>query len=158
VEQLDKKILPPWPVPLILHFLVATIGSIMIGIVPEAIVSRFYYDTGLEAYSPAIALIALLLGYFVSFRLFGEKMASWIWLLGIAWLLFGIHSLVSTWDPRWDRVGRWQSVINNLFGKSSNCSNRECLGEFMFTTPFVSSVTYSLGAFLRSRKISGPSA
>ena len=44
----------------------------------EAFVSRMYYNTGLEPYSPMIARTAFLLGYFVARLIFDGRAATFI--------------------------------------------------------------------------------
>ena len=133
------------------HFFVAVAGGMLIGFFPEALVSRFYYNTGLEPYSPAIAASALLLGYFAA-RHLGLRAATWTWTIGVLWLLLGVHELTSGWSASWSLVKtRWEFAFANLFGSTLKCSGSECLYELFYTTPFTASVTYSVGACLRKR-------
>lgn len=141
-----------WPILLALHFILAAAGGMLLGFLPEALVSPFYYNTLFEAYSPMIALTALLLGYFLSFRILGLRSAEWTWTLGILWLLVGVHELRSGWNASSSpETTRWGNVLANLFGPTGKCSGSECLYELLFTTPFTASITYSIGAFLRRR-------
>jgi hypothetical protein len=48
----------------------------VVGFIPEAILGRFYYDTGIEAFAPAIAFTGLILGFFFSVRFQNGRGAS----------------------------------------------------------------------------------
>lgn len=144
--------LATWPALLALHFLFATAGSLLFGFLPEGLVGGLYYNTGIEPYSPLIALIGFFLGYFLSFRILGLRTAEWTWTLGVLWLLVGAHELTSHWNASWSpEKTRWGYALANLFGPTPKCSGSECLYELVFTTPFAASMTYSIGAFLRRR-------
>jgi hypothetical protein len=135
---------------LAIHFLVAVLGGMFIGFLPEALVGRFYYNTGLGPYSPAIACSALLLGYFIAYRVLGGRSASWAWLAGVLWLLVGIWDITRFWSASWSpEKTRWGYMLANLFGPSLKCSGTECLYELFYTTPFAASVMYSIGAYAR---------
>jgi hypothetical protein len=43
-----------WPISWMANYIVAVAGGMIIGFLPEALVSRIYYNTGLEPYSPMI--------------------------------------------------------------------------------------------------------
>jgi hypothetical protein len=147
VENLIQQRLLAWPMLVAFHFLLAAAGGMLIGFLPEGLVSRLYYNSGIEPYSPVIALVAFLLGYFLSFRVLGLRAAEWTWILGVLWLLFGVH-----WNASWSpEKTRWGYALANLFGATLKCSGSECLYEMVFTTPFTASVTYSIGAYLRRR-------
>lgn len=152
MESSANRVLFFWPVLMACHFLLAVAGGTLIGFLPEALVSRVYYNTGLEPYSPAIAASALLLGYFVGFRLLGLRAATWTWAMGVLWLLVGVHELTSHWSASWSpEKTRCGYALANLFGPTLKCSGSECLYELFYTTPFTASVTYSIGACLRKR-------
>jgi hypothetical protein len=141
-----------WIKSLVLHYLIAVVVSMIVGFLPEIIIGKLYYNTGLEPYSPLIALTAFLLGYFVSLRVRGGRAATFVWTLGLCWMLFGIYDTASSWSPLTRVATRWEYVLNSLFGPASRCSGSECLGELVFTTPFTASVTYSMGAYFRKRR------
>ena len=142
-----------WPVSWIAHYFVAVAGGMTIGFLPEALVARMYYNTGLEPYSPMIAATAFLLGYFAAGFIFSGRAANFIWIIGIAWLVFGMYETTRYWSANWSpEKTRWGYMVTNLFGPTLKCSGSECLGELIFTTPFTASVTYSIGAYLRKRR------
>jgi len=152
LESSGNRRLLLWPVLLACHFFLAVAGGMLIGFFPEALIGRAYYNTGLEPYSPAVAVSALLLGYFVSLRLFSLRAATWTWLVGVVWLLVGVHELTKSWSASWSaEKTRYGYALANLFGPTLKCSGSECLYELFYTTPFTASVTYSIGVFLRKR-------
>jgi hypothetical protein len=142
-----------WPIAWIAQYVVAVAGGMIVGFLPEALVSRMYYNTGLEPYSPMIALTAFLLGYFAARHIFQGRAATFIWIIGLAWMIFGIYDTTRNWSASWSpEKTRWGYMLANLFGPTLKCSGSECLGELLFTTPFIASITYSVGAFLRKRR------
>jgi hypothetical protein len=150
VENSIQKRMFTWPMLLAFHFLLAAAGSMLIGFFPEALVSGLYYNSGLEPYSPVIALVAFFIGYLLSFRVLGLRAAEWTGILGALWLLVGVHELTSHWNASWSpEKTRWEYALANLFGSTLKCSGSECLYEIVFTTPFTASVTYSIGAYLQ---------
>jgi hypothetical protein len=129
---------------LFLQAVVAVLGSMLIGILPEAFTGRYYYNSGLEAYSPAILAVAIILGYLAT-RKYGHSPAMWVWIIGLAWLAFGVYEESSYWHMGL-APSRLDFIASNFFGSTRRCSDTECLGEFFFTTPFAATVGYSLGA------------
>src|ERR1700688_1756166 len=142
-----------WPLSWVAHYFVAVAGAMIIGFLPEAILSRVYYNTGLEPYSPMIAITAFLLGYFVSLSIFNGRAATFVWIIGLAWMMFGIYDTTRYWSAGWSpEKTRWGYMLANLFGPTLKCSGSECLGEVFFSTPFTASITYSIGAYLAKRR------
>jgi hypothetical protein len=129
---------------LFLQGVVAILGSMFIGFLPEVFASRYYYNSGFEAYSPAILATAVILGYLVSRRL-GHSPAMWVWTVGLVWLAYGAYEESSYWHQGL-AISRLDYIAANFFGPTRRCSPTECLGEFFFTTPFAATVGYSLGA------------
>lgn len=154
MEDLIEKVLFSWPWLLVVHFFVAAAGGMFVGFLPEALVGQLYYNTAIEAFSPMIAISAFLLGYFVSFRILSLRAAPWTWILGLAWLIVGIREVSSGWSASWSPEKTvWGYVLANLFGPGLRCSGSECLYEVIFTAPFAASITYSIGAYLRQRRL-----
>jgi len=145
-----------WPISWIANYFVAIAGGMIIGFVPEALVSRLYYNTGLEPYSPMIAATAFLLGYFAAGLILNGRAATFVWIIGLAWMVFGMYDTTKGWSASWSpEKTRWGYMLANLFGPTLRCSGSECLGELLFTTPFTASITYSFGAYLRKRRNAG---
>jgi hypothetical protein len=132
-----------WP-SLFLHSAVSTFVSMIIGFLPEAFIGHLYYNTGLEAYSPMILVVAGCLGFWLNQKL-GHSAACWVWILGIAWLTYGAHSESAYWFNS-GYSSRMRYVMDNFFGGTVACSGSECLGELLFTTPCAASIVYSLAA------------
>jgi len=101
MESSAKKVLFFWPVLLALHFLLAVAGGMLIGFLPEALLSKLYYNTGVEPYSPAIAIAAFILGYFVGLRFLSLRAATWTWVIGSLWLFVGVCELATHWSATW---------------------------------------------------------
>ncbi len=138
---------------LLAQYLVAVAGAMIIGFLPEALLSRAYYNTGIEPYSPAIALTAFLLGYFVSPRVRKGQAATFVWVVGLLWLIYGMYDSVGYWSASWSpEKTRWAYMLADLFGPTDKCSGSECMGELIFTTPFAASVMYSIAAYIRKRR------
>jgi hypothetical protein len=146
-EKLDK--ITQWLFSLFFHSLVAMGVSVILGFLPEAMVSSFYKDSRIAPFSPVIAITALLLGYFFSGRI-APKAASATWIVGVLWMTYGIHDMIRNWSPVWStEATRWSYAVANLFMPTSACSGTECLGEFVYTTPFTASLTYAFGSWIR---------
>lgn len=142
-----------WPLSWTTHYFVAVVGAMIIGFFPELFMARLYYNTGLEPYSPMIAATAFLLGYFVASSVFRGRSATFVWIIGLGWMFFGIYDTTRFWSASWSpEKTRWGYMLANLFGPTKECSGSECLGELFFTTPFTASITYSVGAYLRRRR------
>src|SRR5439155_14077336 len=119
----------PWPVSWVAHYLIAVAGAMIVGFLPEALVSRMYYNTGVEPYSPMIAVTAFLLGYFTAGLVFGGRAATFVWIVGVAWMSFGIYDTTRNWSASWSpEKSRWGYMVANLFGPTLKCSSSECLG------------------------------
>lgn len=154
----EREYLPPWMrslISLAVQYVVAVAGAMIIGFGPEAVLGRAYYNTYLEPYSPAIALIGFLLGYFVSPRVRKGKAATFVWVVGLLWLIYGMYDSVGYWSASWSpEKTRLGYILANFFGPTDKCSATECAGEFLFTTPFTASVAYSIAAYIRKRRSS----
>jgi hypothetical protein len=133
---------------LLLHFLiylfVAVICSMVIGFFPEAFAGRYYLNTGIEAYSPAILVTAITLGYLLNRKL-GHSAALWVWVAGLVWLTCGIYEESRFWHNTL-HSNRLSYILDNFFGPTSKFGGEECLGEFLFTTPAAATLGYSSGA------------
>jgi hypothetical protein len=126
------------------HLFVAVICSMVIGFFPEAFAGRYYLNTGLEPYSPAILVTAITLGYLLNRKL-GHSAAIWVWVAGLVWLTYGIYDESRFWHNTL-HSSRLSFILDDFFGPTSKCGGNECLGEFLFTTPAAATLGYSLGA------------
>ena len=150
-----------WLLFLLLHCLILAVGSMTLGLAAEAAWGNYWLNTGLDGYSPMIALVALLSGYFVVSQGQSRHAAPWMWTVGTVWLAFGIFDTAwgpdawnATWSPEKTRLAH---VIANLFGPTDRCNSSECLTEIIFTTPFTASVMYSIGAYIKIRRLANRS-
>jgi hypothetical protein len=83
------------PVSLVAHYFIAVVGAMIIGFVPEALLSPLYYNT---------------------------RAARWIWVLGLLWLTFGIFDETKFWSPSWSsEKSRTGYAFAQFFGPSSKC-------------------------------------
>lgn len=138
---------------LLAQYFVAVVGAMIIGFLPEVLLSRGYYNTAFAPFSPAIASIAFFLGYFASPRIRKGQAAAFVWVVGLLWLIYGMYDSVGYWSASWSpEKTRWSYMLANLFGPTDKCSGSECIGELIFTTPFAASVMYSLAAYIRKRR------
>ena|SRR5271166_5591255 len=148
-----------WPLSWIAHYFIAVVGSMTVGFLPEAFAPRFYYNSGLEPYSPMIAVAAFLLGYFPSGSVFNGRVATFIWTIGVVWMLFGIYDVTRGWSATWSpEKTLWGYVFVNMFGPTPRCSGSECLYKLFFTTPLTASIAYFIGAYAAKRRSVSPAA
>jgi len=139
-----------WLFAVIAQFVLAVIVSAVPGILLEAFLDSQFHNSFLDNYWLLPALIALLLGYFLDPPVTKRVGAPWVWIVGLLWLAVGIWETSSGWSPAWStEPNRWIYMAHSLFGKTAQCSGSECMSELVFTMPFIASVTYSLGAFVR---------
>lgn len=99
-------------------------------------------------FGPAVWGPALALGFLLR-RRFHQREACLVWLVGLAWLLSGLHS-VKSFDHAWSRVRA------DLFpAKDADCSGTECLYVLVYTMPAICSLAYSIGAYLENCRTQG---
>jgi len=94
-------------------------------------------------------LSGAIMGYLVN-RNARDLTALLVWLIPLAWLIYGIRDSTSSYSEIWAHQSRSAYIWDNFFGMS--CSGSECLNELLFTTPFLSSISYSVTSYLVSRK------
>jgi hypothetical protein len=147
------------PLLIAFHCLIAVAGGFVLGILPEIGLEHFCERIGLGAfaplYSPVVPIIAFFLGYFISGRVLGAKVAAWTWTAGLAWLIFGVYwDDLRLWNATWSTEnGRIGSALGDFFGPTRKCGNMECLAEIVYPIPFIASVMYSIGAYRRRRQV-----
>src|SRR5271165_22141 len=90
-----------WLLLLLLHCVFLAVGSVTVGFFLQIAMDRLWVNTILKPYSPIIALVALLSGYFVVSRGQSQHAAAWTWSVGVVWLAFGIYDAASGWDASW---------------------------------------------------------
>lgn len=146
----------------IVQLVISTIGSILIGVIVVSIgvliagdltgaisggrifESRIFMLVN-EPYFVAPIVVSFTFG-FVGRHYFHPKSGAWVWVVPMAFLLFGVLS--------WKNGGYrpyWLDVWNNYFG--SQCGGSECLYEWTLTAPFYTSVAYTIGWIIRGKLI-----
>jgi hypothetical protein len=91
-----------------------------------------------------------IMGYLVN-RKVRDVAALLVWLVPLAWLIYGIRDSSASYSEAWTQQSRFAYIWDNFFG--THCSGSECLNELLFTAPFLSSVTYSITAYFASKNI-----
>jgi len=143
-----------WFLYLLLHCVFLAVASMTLGLFLQVASDHFWVHTVLEPYYPMIALVALLAGYFVASRGQSRHAAAWTWTVGVLWLAIGIYDAANGWDANWSHEKtRWAYAYANLFAPPPRCSSSECAGEAIFTMPFTASIMYSIGAFIKIRRL-----
>ena len=95
-----------------------------------------------------------IMGYLVN-RNARDLTALLVWLVPLAWLIYGISESATSYSQAWAHQSRSAYIWDKFFG--TRCSGSECLDELLFTTPFLSSVSYSITSYfasLKARKLS----
>lgn len=88
-------------------------------------------------------VVGALSGYWIN-RCGRSRAALWVWLPPLAVLA------VSFWSEYRTLSGGWPDASAAFF--SSDCSSSECLGELLFTSPAVTCIAYSAGAWWALRR------
>jgi hypothetical protein len=88
------------------------------------------------------AIAAFCLGFLI-YRQFKTTTAKWIWILPAAWFLFRVFTLLGGSTSLWSELSG--------VGCANGLHTSGCVNWFLFTTPFVRSIFYSIGAWLCSR-------
>jgi hypothetical protein len=100
--------------------------------------------------NPVVWFPGFALGFFLN-RKGSNRSACWVWLIGLAWLAYAIWDSVHSYDARWYQgCTASQNVVNAFFILNSRkCGGGEStLAGLFFTLPAISSVAYSIGAWL----------
>jgi hypothetical protein len=118
-----------------IYWLAATVTSFTVGFLPEVFLSRFYANTGIEPFAPAIGATGFALGI-----AFSGRGARWTWIFSLLWLVFGLFTVRGG--------GSWTQAMGNPFGLAPSCGDSGCLGELLFTIPCVASAAFSAGALI----------
>jgi hypothetical protein len=130
--------------PVIVFFVVAIASGVFAN-------SRFLFLVERGGFlSPLFWTPGFILGLLVN-RVKSSRFACWVWLLGAAWLVFGILDSLHGYDPRWYQgCTPSQNIVNAFFvGNSRKCGGGESiLYVLLFTMPAINSITYSIGAWL----------
>ncbi len=137
----------------VLHFVIGVGLSMVLGFLPAALLdSALLNPRSSLPFSPTIAIVGLILGYYLSVQIAAGKGSTFIWIPGLLWLGIALYSTAQSWSPTWAHENsRWAFALNNYFGRGSSCADSECLTFCHLSS--VASLTYSLGAFIRRRRL-----
>jgi hypothetical protein len=156
----------------ILHSALATVGCVLMGcflltMVPLRPIGPHWRLIALltdAPYSPAFWAPALLLGYLEGGRR-PDRSACWVGPVGVVILAIVFFDSASPGRQPAYRLKQSQGpnmlteTAGSLFGLDPNsCGGDECLGRLPFTTPALTSVAYSIGAWAKlpsKRPVSG---
>ena len=144
------------------HFLAAAIGGTFLTVLLTLVAGTALAAIGIHVsavsltFNPFLWLTGLLLGYSMN-RSRRHRSACLVGVLGVV-LLF----MLMLWDISGkknssyysSRLGGhyWQYEYDHLLSPDDrNCGGEECLGKLLFATPALSTVAYSIGAFLALR-------
>jgi hypothetical protein len=141
-----------WLALLLLHCVFLAVATVTAGVLLEVTLDHF--GANLWPFAPGIAFVALLTGYFVVSQGQSRRAAAWTWTVGVVWFSVGIYDAAWGWDPAWSlEKSRLAYVIVDLFGPADKCSASECVGVGFFTMPFTATVLYSIGAYIKIRRL-----
>lgn len=121
--------------------------ALAIGFVPEVLLSGYYQQTHIAAFSPCIATTAFMMALLVNRRR-KDRAPLLFGIAGLLFLAFAIGREGHAWDPSWAHESKQQYLLHAFFGTEQQCSSSECLSELFCTTPCTAAVAYSLGGAL----------
>jgi hypothetical protein len=145
----------------VLHVVVALVGGVLAVLLVGGLFAALF--SGLEVrpptpdviYNPFIWLPAFFLGLVVN-RFARHRSAPFVGIVGLV-LLVGVMA----WDVSILRHGGnyrdlspghdWAYEFRQLFSADKTCRDSECLGKILVTAPFITTVAYSIGAWLGLR-------
>ncbi|MGZ7056429.1 MAG: hypothetical protein ACXVK3_12935 [Candidatus Angelobacter sp.] len=126
------------------HFGSATLAAGVIAVVVEVTVPFR------DPFFLGALLGGAIMGYLVN-RNGRDVTALLVWLVPLAWLIYGIRDSAASYSEAWAQQSRSAYIWDNFFG--THCSGSECLNELLFTAPFLSSVSYAITAYFASKNI-----
>jgi hypothetical protein len=112
---------------------------------PEAFWHRLMYRPFDSPFLGELAL-GLILGFTINWLL-RSKSAKWAWILPLGWLIFMMANEGTTYHPQQPTV---QYIWTDFFSLYPGDGG---LAQFMATVPFLSSLAYSVGAWLSLRRL-----
>jgi len=156
---------------IVVHLALCGVGALLIGFLFEALIyklfdlitgSRSGFQDPFGMYSPIFWGWSVMLGYFVN-RWAGNRQVYWCAILALA----GLTAIVS-WDilavtPR--QMEYYRTVAGGHYIRytlrlwfSPDCRGSACLGQFFVTAPCITSVAYSVGAWLGYKQFTSQSS
>jgi hypothetical protein len=137
---------PSMPVRYLGHLGSATLAAGIIGVILSFMLSGIFKEPLL----PGALLGGAVMGFLVN-RNGWDVTALVVWLVPLAWLIYGIRDSSASYSEAWGQQPRSAYIWDTFFG--THCSGSECLNELLFTAPFLSSVAYSITAYFASKNI-----
>jgi hypothetical protein len=139
---------PVW-MGFLIHSTLATMGAMLLVLAASVLLSVIGlggHILDLLTLGPSFLLpivSGLALGYAFGRRYY-SRAAGWVWLIpAIVLALVLIVSLANVYT----HADTWR----NMFGPESNCTSM-CLGQILYSAPFLSSLAYTIGLKLRRRR------
>lgn len=160
LEEKRRAGLLPAAVSFLLHASVAmVISPIVVFVVTLSAVVIFNNSLGIQSAfnaggvaNPVLWGPGLILGLLVN-RFALKSTACWVWLAGILWIGYGILASLHAYHARFSGIcSPLDSIRGGFFSFASNygyCGGGENV--FLFTVPTLSSIAYSLGAWVALR-------
>jgi hypothetical protein len=135
-------------------FIVVMLSTAADTIFKDGVLKRLLDLGGLA--NPVSWCPGFVLGFLLN-RKGSNRSACWVWPIGLAWLAYAIWDSVRSYDARWYQgCTASENVVNAFFILNARkCGGGEStLAGLFFTLPAISSVAYSIGAWIRllSRK------
>ena len=130
------------------HLGSATLAAGVIAVILSFMLSGVFKEPLL----PGALFGGAIMGYLVN-RNMRDLAALLVWLVPLAWLIYGIRDSAASYSEAWAQQSRSAYIWDTFFG--THCGGSECLNELLFTAPFLSSVAYSITAYFASRNIRG---
>jgi hypothetical protein len=128
------------------HLGSATLAAGVMGVILSFTLPRVFKEPLL----PFALIAGVIMGYLVN-RNMRDLTARWVWIIPLVWLAYGILDSTRFYSTAWSHQSRFADIWDNFFG--TRCSGSECMNEFLFTAPFLSSISYSITACFASKKI-----
>ena len=147
LNLLAATILPP-----VLAAGTVLICSVVTGLLNIGGTAAMYQRIGAAPPFVLQILFGLSLGFLLSKRIGDVKSARWVWLIPAAWMLVGIV----TWHPfAVSSLSPWEYFFSSQWLQlpPSPWRSRWVTDQFTHTVPLFTSVAYSVGVFLESRRL-----
>jgi len=134
--------------------IVGAVSAFMLGVVQNA--AAAWLDAPISfgniLFWGFVFSVGLIPGYFVN-KAMRIRASSWIWVLGLGWLVFGIHGALRSYDPRWQKgCTVTQTIVNAFLVGGHKCGGGEdALYGLLFTVPTVGLVGCSVGSWIALR-------
>jgi len=135
----------------LVHTVAATLGAFIITALVIALAGKL-----LSGWQPALlgttlaiyAAAGVAVGYWINIR-YPSPLGSWVWILPFIWIFVLMSDYARPGHVDWHQI--WIAFFTN------RCDASECMYELTGTFPFVSSVGYSVAAWVALRRRPHPS-